>query len=121
MAKDDKVTIEQLTDFCNLFLDCYKEQLGFLRPGQARRNYRKALAKHRRKRRLDEIMQLYDAARRNRDKGNKRKELFAGRCEGIAMTLSKLGYRIVKQGDTCVALPTAECDVETFGEGKVAK
>ena len=41
-------------------------------------------------------MRLYNAARRNRDKGGRLKELFAGRCEGIAMTLSKLGYRIVK-------------------------
>ena len=67
---------------------------------------------------LDKVMRLYNAARRNRDKGGRLKEPFAGRCEGIAMTLSKLGYRIVKQGDTCVALPTAECDAETLGEGK---
>ena len=56
---------------------------------------------------IEGIMRLYNAARRNRDKGGKRKELFAGRCEGIAMTLAKFGYRIVKQGDTCVALPKA--------------
>lgn len=45
---------------------------------------------------LGKIMRLYNAARRNRDKGGRLKELFAGRCEGIAMTLSILGYRIVK-------------------------
>lgn len=43
---------------------------------------------------IEGIMRLYNAARRNRDKGGKRKELFAGRCEGIAMTLAKLGYSI---------------------------
>ena len=59
---------------------------------------------------LNEVMRLYNAARRNRDKGGRLKELFAGRCEGIAMTLSKLGYRIVKQGDTFVALPKAEVE-----------
>lgn len=45
---------------------------------------------------LNEVMRLYNAARCNRDKGGRLKELFAGRCEGIAMTLSILGYRIVK-------------------------
>ena len=56
---------------------------------------------------IEGIMRLYNAARRNRDNGGERKELFAGRCEGIAMTLAKFGYRIMKQGGTYVALPKA--------------
>lgn len=46
---------------------------------------------------IGKIVRLYNAARRNRDKGGKRKELFAGRCEGIAMTLAKLGYCIEQE------------------------
>ena len=103
-----KVTIEQLTDFCNLFLDCYKEQLGFLQPGQARRNYLKAHAKHRRERRnpmkptadkLKEITKYYaDVKRKSRNYGFDKQfnTLCEGRCEGIVGVLSILGYRIVK-------------------------
>ena len=48
-------------------------------------------------------MRIFNAAKRNIGRGGDRALLYAGRCEGIAVTLEKFGYSIEKYDGAFVA------------------
>ena len=53
---------------------------------------------------IKQIMRLYNAAWKNKRCGDsKHAAIYAGRCEGIAVTLEKFGYRIVKSNGRFIA------------------
>lgn len=53
---------------------------------------------------IKQIMRLYNAAWKNKRCGDsKHAAIYAGRCEGIAVTLEKFGYSIEKHDGAFVA------------------